>query len=286
MENNKNSTGERLETFINNESTFEHLHRYAMAITMVKGKVVLDIASGEGYGSNLLAMHATSVVGVDIDNEVVEMARKKYVAANLEYKTGSADSIPLHDQSVDVVVSFETLEHHDKHQEMFMEIKRVLKVGGILIISTPDKKNYSDEKGYKNPFHVKELYFTEFKFLVNSYFTNTRYYYQNFFKGSVIVPENNNDRVSFFEGDYSYLSESNNINSMYILAIATDINIFMPDSSIFLSAEIEKKQREKSIHESELTRKEIREETIRWITNSWSYKIGSFLLGPFKLFNK
>ena len=286
MENEKISTGERLETFIYNENTFEHLHRYAMAAMLVKDKSVLDIASGEGYGSNLLAMHAANVVGVDIDNEAIEKASIRYVSEKLQYKKGSVDSIPLEDQSVDVVVSFETLEHHDKHQEMFSEIKRVLKSGGILIISTPEKKYYSDESGYKNPFHVKELYFEEFKTLVNSYFANTRYYFQKFLKNSLIIPENNNNKMTFFEGDFNRLIESKEFKPMYLVAIASDNNILMPDSSIFSSIEIETKEREDAIGVTEAMIRKVREETISWLTNSWTYKIGRFLLVPIQFFRK
>ena len=55
------------------------------------------------------------------------------------------DAIPLPDQSVDLVVSFETIEHHDKHEEMMLEIKRVLRPDGVVIISSPDKQTYSIE---------------------------------------------------------------------------------------------------------------------------------------------
>ena len=103
--------------------------------------MVLDIASGEGYGSALLASGATRVTGVDIDPQTVQGATQKYSSnnSNLEFKQGSADNIPLHSGLFDVVVSFETIEHHDNHVEMMREIKRVLKLGGLLIISSPDK---------------------------------------------------------------------------------------------------------------------------------------------------
>lgn len=67
MNKKKNWTGERLETFVLNDSTIEHLHRYAIAKELAQGKHVLDIACGEGYGSNLLASSARFVDGVDID---------------------------------------------------------------------------------------------------------------------------------------------------------------------------------------------------------------------------
>jgi ubiquinone/menaquinone biosynthesis C-methylase UbiE len=146
MKDTRKWSGERLETFIHNENAIEHLHRYALASTYVKDKIVLDIASGEGYGSNLLSVHAAKVTGVDIDAASVKRAMDVYKKNNLQFKEGSADAIPLADSSVDVIVSFETLEHHDKHEEMFSEIRRVLKQDGLLIMSTPEKRFYNDEK--------------------------------------------------------------------------------------------------------------------------------------------
>lgn len=165
-------TGERLETFIKSRDAIEHLHRYSLALEYIKGKVVVDIASGEGYGSNLMSKVANHVYGVDIDNAAIENAKNKYIKNNLEFLNGSADNIPIASNSVDVVVSFETIEHHDKHDEMMLEIKRILKEDGLLIMSSPDKKFYSDTRNYKNEFHVKELYKDEFNNLIAKYFNN------------------------------------------------------------------------------------------------------------------
>lgn len=99
----------------------------------------MDIASGEGYGSSLLSKSALSVIGVDIDNDSIENAKIKYTCPNLEFRQGSTSNVPVPDNSVDVVVSFETIEHHDKHEEMMLEIKRVLTATGTLIMSSLTK---------------------------------------------------------------------------------------------------------------------------------------------------
>src|ERR1700694_2221819 len=97
---------------------FEHRHRYLFASQLVSGKAVLDIACGEGYGSALLAKSARRVIGVDIAERAVEHAKQRYQAENLEFATGSCAAIPLGDGAVDVVVSFETIEHHAEHEAM------------------------------------------------------------------------------------------------------------------------------------------------------------------------
>ncbi|MES1225296.1 MAG: methyltransferase domain-containing protein, partial [Bacteroidota bacterium] len=168
-------TGERfvpIKELMNDEIAFEHLHRYYNALKLVKGKIVLDIACGEGYGTKILSKNANKVFGVDIDSASIDHAKKTYRENNIEFICGSVKNIPLADNSVDVVVSFETIEHIDEEtQNNFLaEIKRVLKKGGALIISTPDKANYTDRYSHKNEFHIKEFGKDEFiSFLKNRF---------------------------------------------------------------------------------------------------------------------
>src|SRR5215831_16335592 len=108
-------TGERLTTATAGQVEIEHLHRYFLARHLCRGLDVLDVASGEGYGSALLAQTARSVVGIDVDRASVAHARTAYVASNLRFIEGDARSLPMPDASVDVVVSFETIEHFYEH---------------------------------------------------------------------------------------------------------------------------------------------------------------------------
>lgn len=158
----------------------EHLHRYNSILDLVKDKIVLDIACGTGYGSSMLADNAEYVYGVDISRETIEYCNKEYNKKNLKFFQGSVEKIELEDNSIDVIVSFETIEHVEyKLQEEFLkEIKRVLKNDGILIISTPDKKIYSDIPKYKNEFHIKEFYKDEFKEFLNKAFSNVKFFEQ------------------------------------------------------------------------------------------------------------
>jgi ubiquinone/menaquinone biosynthesis C-methylase UbiE len=280
MSDVNNWTGERLETFIYNDNTVEHLHRYALAQSLVKGKKVLDIASGEGYGSNLLSFLADEVIGVDIDPVTVEKASKKYQANNLQFKVGSADDIPIESNSVDVVISFETIEHHDKHHEMMREIKRVLKPGGLLLMSSPDKKYYSDATGHRNPFHVKELYEKEFKDLISTYFNKVAFYHQNNFRGSIIMPENSTGRFSCLDGSYEFLSEPSQLASLYLIAIASDQEIVNDFQITGFSNEIIESKN------SQALLSQYRQQGAEWIMNSKSYRLGKLILSPFSFLKK
>lgn len=266
----KKSTGERLEFYNFSDVTVEHLHRYAIANDFIEGKVVLDIASGEGYGSNILAQKALEVFGVDIDIESVKDANKKYIKNNLKYIVGSADNIPIESNSIDVVVSFETIEHHDMHEEMFMEIKRVLKNDGILIMSSPDKFFYSDKPNFKNKFHIKELYFEEFKFLTQKHFKNTFFYFQKAYNLNSYLSD-----YDFFENMIVYSGNNNDIfknknEPIYNLVIASNAQVNKIQPSIFEGTGI-----------SDLLIKNVIDSNTNLYKNSTSYKIGNFLCAPF-----
>ena len=228
--------GERLPVEQYNSVTAEHLHRYAMAVEIVKNKRVLDIASGEGYGSNILSSVASNVTGVDISDDAINHAKKKYDnKPNLSFIKGSLQNIPLPDNSIDVVVSFESIEHDTEHDIIMTELKRVLKADGILIMSTPDKYQYRDLPGYKNPFHVKELYQDEFKALISKYFSCTVFFSQRYYAGSLIVPMSDSDKsFKMFTGDYSSVMAYDAITEpMFIVTIASDFAIDYFTTSFF-----------------------------------------------------
>jgi SAM-dependent methyltransferase len=238
-------TGERYLPEVDGKIELEHLHRYLFASTFVKGKRVLDIASGEGYGSALLATVAETVVGVDIAPDAIEFASGKYQSGNLAYKVGSCSAIPLDSHSVDVVVSFETIEHHDEHDAMMREIKRVLVPNGLLVISSPDKLEYSDKPNYSNPYHVKELYREEFEGLLNSCFKNHTLAGQRVVYGSAIFSEQAPSLIRSYELNREVTRSSCGVsNALYLVAIASDDEL----------PEIESGMLEQDIAESELAK--------------------------------
>ncbi len=215
-------TGERLVPEIVEYWSLEHLHRYAIAMNFTAGKRVVDIASGEGYGTYLMSETAAAITGIDISEEAVVHARSRYTRGNLRFETGSATSMPVEDASIDVLTSFETIEHHDQHNEMMLEIRRVLKPNGILVISSPDKKYYSDIPGYKNPFHTKELYKDEFVKLVSSYFPFTAVLNQKSVVGSVVVPDVASSGFDEYSGDYDKINRATELESaVYTIIVAS-----------------------------------------------------------------
>ncbi|MBK8066900.1 MAG: class I SAM-dependent methyltransferase [Rhodanobacteraceae bacterium] len=173
-------TGERFTPECVREIWYEHMHRYAYAAPFAHGKRVLDAACGEGYGSALLAQAGAEVLGIDIDEASVAHARSRYTAVpSLRFEQADVTALDhLADADFDLIVSFETLEHVQAQERMLAGFRRLLKPDGILLISSPDKRTYSDERGYHNEFHVRELYRDQFEALLRTQFPAHRLYAQ------------------------------------------------------------------------------------------------------------
>ncbi len=181
-------SGERYVPSVGGQIRSEHLHRYALSLPFVQQRVVLDLASGEGYGASLLASKAGFVIGVDADVETVRAAEDRYGDARLRFVAGDCGAVPIANATFDVVTSFETIEHHDRHAPMMAEIKRVLKPGGVLVLSSPNRPVYAQQSPEPNPFHVKELDYDELAALLGEHFAHCRVYGQRIAAGSVVAP--------------------------------------------------------------------------------------------------
>jgi SAM-dependent methyltransferase len=193
-------TGERFIPGAAGEIWYEHWHRYHFVAPLVAGRDVLDIACGEGYGSALLARHAAHVTGADISPTAIAHARTHYADhANLDFREADCAALPFADASFDVVVSFETLEHIEAQEAFLDGIRRVLRPGGVLAISCPNKAEYSDKRDHINEFHVRELYREELAALLRTRFPHAAWYGQRPGFFSVVWPEQRPASAELFE---------------------------------------------------------------------------------------
>lgn len=173
---------ERLNTSQQHGTSWQlHQARYKFASRYIFSKRVLDVACGIGYGSKILAdSGAEYVIGVDINKSAIATARQNYYHPSINFVVSSGTRLPLDNATIDIVVSFETIEHINQPSIFIQEIHRVLKPGGILIISTPNKKITSPISWLKpyNRFHISELTQKEFKNLLEKKFTNLNWFGQ------------------------------------------------------------------------------------------------------------
>ncbi len=235
-------TGERFTPECVREIAYEHWHRYAFALSLVAGKRVLDAACGEGFGAALLAGKAAEVEAVDIDVASIEHAKKRYASSgNLQFRQADVTSLDyLPAESFDVITSFETLEHVMEHDRLLAGFHRLLKKDGILLISTPDKKNYTDATGVVNPHHVRELYFEEFSDLLEKHFPAKKIYTQKLLFQSSLWAIDRQGAVEALMHRGEEIEDGLNYPSMYYVAVCAKSEIALtalPALSLYGDAE-------------------------------------------------
>lgn len=153
----------------------EHVARYAHAAEYARGRDVIDIGCGNGYGAHLLlTAGARRVLGIDISPEAVESAQRHYHSPGLSFSIADSEQIACPDGSFDLAVCFEVVEHVADARRLLAEARRILKPNGILLLSTPNKNVYSPgvapERVIMNPFHVQEFDADRFRRLIAEYF--------------------------------------------------------------------------------------------------------------------
>jgi 2-polyprenyl-3-methyl-5-hydroxy-6-metoxy-1,4-benzoquinol methylase len=219
-----------------NLSHIDHMVRYAFTSNFIKDKKVLDITCGSGYGSQFMALQgAEKVVGVDIDANSIEHARKYYQHPNISYIESDAHNVSeLEDASFDIVISFETIEHLQFPRDFLLELRRLLKPDGQLIISCPNDYRSSP---WISQYHIHKFRFTEFRDIILNVFGEASFLLQyNTITSSLIRPtgiEEHNSRFQnyisplpegFWGNQYldSILTVDNALGYMAVVGIKTD----------------------------------------------------------------
>ena len=150
-----------------------HLSGYRWAAETfgpLRARQVLDVASGEGYGSGLLAASGATVVGVDLDAAVLSRARAAYPAAR--FLRMDAVRLALRDESFDLTVSQDTLEHIQDDTGFVADLERVLRRDGVLVLFTPHAPVHTLAPA--NPYHVREYSAESLRALLRPRFGSVR----------------------------------------------------------------------------------------------------------------
>lgn len=141
-----------------------------------EGRRVLDIGSGEGFGSYYFYLKGANVFGLDLAPEVVGYSNKKYGTKNLEFILGDATELPFEDESFDYVAGMDLIEHVEDVDKLCSEVKRVLKPGGFAYMLTPNYLINLVRRGCMYPFHVQEFSIKTFTELINYHFPESFYF--------------------------------------------------------------------------------------------------------------
>ena len=141
----------------------EHVARYRWAAPAGVGRAVLDVACGTGYGSaRLIRAGARSVCSLDVSAAALAFGRATY--AGPAYVRADALAVPVRAGSIDVAVSLETIEHLIDARRFLVELRRVLREGGTLLLSSPNVV----VTGNANPYHVHEMTLDELRALLRA----------------------------------------------------------------------------------------------------------------------
>lgn len=152
---------------------FRHLVAYQNVLTCCKGKTILDLGCGSGYGSNLLSNIASKVTAIDVDSKAINWAKTHYTANNLEFRCGSIHESLNPKEKFDVIVSFQVIEHvHPTELNSFMrKIGGVLNSNGSVYFTTPNRlrRLHLWEKP-QNPYHFTEYSVWSIKWMLRKHF--------------------------------------------------------------------------------------------------------------------
>ncbi len=160
----KVATAERVSTELSDNFVFQRSRlAYHEAAQRVHGDV-LEIGTGSGYGIEIIAPHAAHFTTIDKHIPPVGVVK----GDNVEFIEATVPKLPFADQSFDCVISFQVIEHIKDDQLFVAEVYRVLRLGGLFIVSTPNITMSLT----RNPWHVREYTSAQFTTLLSAKFAN------------------------------------------------------------------------------------------------------------------
>jgi SAM-dependent methyltransferase len=183
-------TGERVIPGLVDPNLFnEHVARYRFAARYADGRRVLDAGCGAGYGTAELT-NAATVVAMDISADAIAHARGAFGRPGVHFLQGACESLPFADESFDLLVAFEVIEHLERWREMLAEARRILRPSGVLLVSTPNKSWYAESRAAAgpNPYHVREFDYPEFEAALQATFPHVHLWSQNHSESIAFVP--------------------------------------------------------------------------------------------------
>lgn len=151
-------TGERTVPGVPEENYWFRRHEaaYHALLPYCADRVVLEAGCGEGYGAGLIAGIARHVIALDYDEPTTRHVARRY--HGVQVLRGNLAYLPIRSGTVDVVANFQVIEHLWDQEGFLTECFRVLRPGGRLLVTTPNRITFSPDSDVPlNPFHTREL---------------------------------------------------------------------------------------------------------------------------------
>jgi SAM-dependent methyltransferase len=135
-----------------------HLFAYEFAKSQIPRQArVVEVGCGDGYGADILSRHIDRMVGLDVNDRVVQRATKRYASENCSFRAYDGVRIPFPDGSFDAALSFQVIEHVEDDSRYVAEIRRVLASSGVLYLTTPNRLlRVAAGKKPWNQYHLRE----------------------------------------------------------------------------------------------------------------------------------
>lgn len=207
-----------------NISLLEHRHRYLWAAAFARG-TVCDIACGAGYGAEFLMANkdVTAYVGMDVSDEALLEAGKRFRGPGIHFAKASATDMPIENSSVDTIVSMETLEHLEDPAAAVREFRRVLRPGGLVLGSVPSESFEAKcESCYgANVHHIQRFTLDSLRELLGEQFSSVRLGISTVGIATMLYPEPTGMNLN--ENDSKvWIPESNSLLDGSIHFVASD----------------------------------------------------------------
>lgn len=201
----------------------EHVARYRWAAQLAEGREILDAGCGVGFGAHILRDGgAVRVTGVDAFAAAIIEAREQ-ARDSVEFQIGDLRALPFEPGSFDYVVCFEAIEHVSDQEHVLAEIKRVLRPGGLLAMSTPVPGGIT----VHNPHHVAERTPEELEALLTAAFANVELHWQHSALASLIDVGPANGRPAATSPPLGWTAGPS--DPLYVIALASDGDLPRPD---------------------------------------------------------